>query len=35
LKDAPDDECMDLLAIVIAVGFFALMALVIEALERV
>jgi hypothetical protein len=35
LKDGSDDECMDLLAIVIAVAFFALMALVIEGLERV
>jgi hypothetical protein len=35
LKSAPDDEAMDLIAIALAVGVFALLALLIEGLERV
>jgi hypothetical protein len=35
LRRAPDDGCMDVLAIAIAVVVFALMALLIEGIERV
>jgi hypothetical protein len=35
LKSASDHEAMDLIAIVLAVGVFALLALLIEGLERV
>jgi hypothetical protein len=35
LKSALHDGCMDLIAIAIAVAFFALMALLIEGIERV
>jgi hypothetical protein len=35
LKSAADHEAMDLIAIVLAVGVFALLALLIEGLERV
>jgi hypothetical protein len=35
LTGAPDDECMDLIAIVLAVGVFAVLALLIEGLDRV
>jgi hypothetical protein len=35
LKSAFHHGCMDLIAIVIAVAFFALMALAIEGVERV
>jgi hypothetical protein len=35
LKCRPHDGCMDLLAIVIAVAFFAVMALLIEGIERI
>jgi hypothetical protein len=35
LRSAPEHEAMDLIAIVLAVGVFALLALLIEGLERV
>jgi len=35
LKTAPDHEAMDLIAIALAVGVFAVLALVIEGLDRV
>jgi hypothetical protein len=35
LKCAADDGCMDLIAIVIAVGTFAVLALLIEGIERI
>jgi hypothetical protein len=35
LKRAPDDDGMDLIAIAIAVGFFAALVLLIEGIERV
>jgi hypothetical protein len=35
LRAAPDDAAMDLIAIALAVGVFALLALLIEGLERV
>jgi hypothetical protein len=35
LKARSDHGCMDLIAIVLAVGVFALMALLIEGIERV
>jgi hypothetical protein len=35
LRSAPDHEAMDLIAIALAVGVFALLALLIEGLERV
>jgi hypothetical protein len=35
LKSGADDGCMDLIAIVLALGVFALLALAIEAADRV
>jgi hypothetical protein len=35
LKDASDDGSMDLIAIALAVGVFAVLALLIDAIERV
>jgi hypothetical protein len=35
LKSAPHDACMDLLAIAIALAVFAVLALLIEGIERV
>jgi hypothetical protein len=35
LKSGTDDGCMDLIAIVLALGVFALLALAIEAADRV
>jgi hypothetical protein len=35
LKSAADDGCMDLIAIALALGVFALLALLIEGIERV
>jgi hypothetical protein len=35
LRSASDDEAMDIIAIVLALGVFALLALLIEGIERV
>jgi hypothetical protein len=35
LRTRSDDGCMDLIAIAIALGVFALMALLVEGLDRV
>jgi hypothetical protein len=35
LTRGPDHECMDLIAVVLAVGVFAVLALLIEGLDRV
>jgi hypothetical protein len=35
LRSASDDEAMDIIAIVVALGVFALLALLIEGIERV
>jgi hypothetical protein len=35
LKSRADDGCMDVIAIAIAVGFFAVLALLIEGIARV
>jgi hypothetical protein len=35
LRTQPDHGCMDLIAIVIALGVFALLVLLIEGIERV